>query len=78
MGMAVDSATYYVMKHYSLSLRDIDSLSPSEFSQMFTWAAAADAHQAEETKKQTESSNSKMPVAGTAVGTPMPFSKESW
>lgn len=78
MEMALQSATYYVMKHYSLSLRDIDSLSPAEFTQMFTWAAAADAHQAEEQRKQTESSNSRAPVAGTGMGEPMPYSQERW
>ena len=76
--MNIDSAMYFVMKHYSISLREIDSLSPSEFEMMFTWAAAVEEHQAEQQKKQTESSNSKMPVAGTSVGTPMPYSKESW
>lgn len=78
VGMVIDSAIYFVMKHYSLSLRDIDSLSPAEFDMMFTWAAAVEEHQAEQHRKQTESSNSKAPVAGTSMGTPMPYSKESW
>ena len=78
MGMNIDSAIYFVMRHYSLSLREIDSLSTEEFEMMFCWAAAVTEHEGEQQRKQTESSNSKMGVAGTDMGAPMPFSKESW
>jgi len=66
------------MKHYALSLRDIDDLSADEFSMMFTWAVAASAHEAEEMKKETGESKSSMGVAGTQVGGPMPHSEGSW
>ena len=75
--MALESSLYFVMKHYGLSLRDLDQLSTEEFSMMFTWAAAVSAHEAEESKKQMGESKSSMPVAGTKVGGPMPFS-EGW
>jgi hypothetical protein len=73
--MALESASYYVMKHYSLSLRDLDALSTDEFSMMFTWAAAADSHAAEKQKESMGDSKSKMRVAGTDVGRPMPHSR---
>ena len=76
--MALESSLYFVMKHYGLSLREIDQLSTEEFSMMFTWAAAAAAHEAELTEKQTAASKSSMPVAGTKVGGPMPFSEGKW
>ena len=66
------------MKHYGLSLRDIDDLSAEEFGMMFTWAAAASAHEAEQMEKQTGESKSSMGVAGTKVGGPMPHSEGSW
>lgn len=75
--MALDSASYYVMKHYSLSLRDLDELTPDEFTQMFTWAAAVDSFSAEQQKEQMGESNSKQRVAGTDGSRPMPGS-EGW
>lgn len=75
--MALESSLYFVMKHYGLSLRQIDELSPDEFAMMFTWAAAASAHEAEEMDKQSADSKSAVGVAGTQVGGPMPFS-EGW
>ena len=77
MGMALESASYLVMKTYSLSLRDLDSLSPEEFTQMFTWAAATSKFEADQQKKQMEASNSKQRVAGTDGSKPMPGS-EGW
>lgn len=75
--MALESSLYFVMKHYGISLRDIDELSPDEFGLMFTWAAAAAAFEAEETQKQIGESKTSMPVAGTDTGGTMPFS-EGW
>lgn len=75
--MALESSLYFVMKHYGLSLRDLDQLSIEEFSMMFTWAAAAAAHEAEQAEKQMGESKSSMGVAGTKVGGPMPHS-EGW
>ncbi len=66
------------MKHYGLGLRDIDDLTADEFSMMFTWAAAASAHEAEEMEKQSAGSKSSMGVAGTKVSGPMPYSEERW
>jgi len=76
--LSLDSSIYFVMKHYGLSLRDIDELNSEEFSMMFTWAAAVSAHESEEMDKQSEGSKSSMQVAGTKVGGPMPFSDGSW
>lgn len=73
--MAIDSALYYVMKHYSLSLKDLDELSQDQFDQMFTWAAAVDAYTAEKQEKEMGASKSQMKVAGTDGSKPMPFSK---
>ena len=39
--MALESAIYYVMKHYSISLSDIKTFSDEEFSQMLAWAVAS-------------------------------------
>lgn len=75
--MALESTVYFVMKHYGLSLRDLDDLTTDEFSMMFTWAAAASAHEAEEMEKKTAQSKSSMGVAGTQMGGPMPYS-EGW
>ena len=75
--MALESSLYFVMKHYAISLKDIDNLSPDEFRLMFTWAAAASAYEAEQTKEKMGQSQSSMPVAGTQVGSPMPHS-EGW
>lgn len=72
--MALESSLYFVMKHYGLSLVDLDQLSVDEFGLMFTWAAAAAAQEAEEMEKQTADSKSSMRVAGTETGRPMPFS----
>jgi len=76
--LSLDSTVYFVMKHYGLSLRDIDNLSAEEFGMMFTWAAANSVYEAEEMEKQNEGSKSSMPVAGTKVGGPMPHSDERW
>ena len=75
--MALDSATYYVMKHYSISLTEIKTLSEEEFSQMLVWAVSSDKVQQEQMEKQTAGSKSQMPVAGTDTGGPMPFS-DGW
>ena len=75
--MALDSATYYVMKHYSISLTEIKTLSKEEFSQMLVWAVSSDKLQQEQVEKQTAGSKSQMPVAGTDTGGPMPFS-DGW
>jgi len=75
--LSLESTIYFVMKHYGLSLRDLDDLTTDEFSMMFTWAAAATAHEAEQVDKQTADSKSSMGVAGTQVGGPMPHS-EGW
>lgn len=75
--MALDSAIYYVMKHYSISLTEIKTLSDEEFSQMLVWAVSSDKIQQEQMDKQTAGSKSQMPVAGTDTGGPMPFS-DGW
>lgn len=65
------------MKHYGLSMRDLDQMSADEFEQMFVWAAAAEAVKAEEMDKQNAQSKNAMKVGGTDVGRPMPFS-DGW
>tara|TARA_R100000808_G_scaffold5264_1_gene16138 strand:- start:10150 stop:10407 length:258 start_codon:yes stop_codon:yes gene_type:complete len=75
--LVVDAGVYMVMKHYSLSLRDIDSLSMDEFGQMFSWAVAAKKIEAEEMDKAVDGAKSGARVAGTDVGGPMPHS-EGW
>lgn len=75
--MALESAIYYVMKHYSISLSDIKTFSDEEFSQMLAWAVASDTIQQEQMDKQTADSKSQMPVAGTDRSGPMPFS-DGW
>ena len=47
VSMALDSAVYLVMSHYGISIREVNQLSPPEFDQMFTWAAAAKKKEAE-------------------------------
>ena len=49
--MSMDSSVYYVMKHYSLSLSDIKSLTQEEFGEMLIWAVASDEIQQEEMDK---------------------------
>tara|TARA_R100000008_G_C3587449_1_gene173636 strand:+ start:509 stop:730 length:222 start_codon:yes stop_codon:yes gene_type:complete len=73
----MDSSIYYVMKHYSLSLSDIKSLTQEEFSQMLVWAVANDELQQEEMDKQKAESQSKMSIGSTNMGGPMPHS-EGW
>ena len=75
--MSLDSSIYYVMKHYSISLTEINQLSNEEFSQMLVWAVASDSVQAEEQEKQQAKSQTKMPVGSTNMGSPMPHS-EGW
>jgi len=77
--MLLDSASYFVMKHYSLSLRDLDSLTTDEFNQMFTWAAAAADYEAEKSKEATDKGKSQnaVKVGSTDMGKPMPHS-EGW
>jgi len=76
--LALDSSVYFVMKHYGLSLKDIDDLSTEQFSTMFTWAVAVSTHEAEEAEKENRQSQSSMQVAGTKMGGPMPHSDGSW
>ena len=75
--MSMDSSVYYVMKHYSLSLSDIKSLTQEEFGEMLIWAVASDEIQQEEMHKQQAKSQSKMPIGSTNMGGPMPHS-EGW
>ncbi len=79
MGMLLDSAIYFVMRHYSLSLRDVDELSSDEFNQMFSWAAAVAEYEAEKMKEQSDKTNSSsaVKVGSTDMGKPMPHS-EGW
>ncbi len=77
VSMSMDSSIYYVMKHYSLSLSDIKSLTQEEFSQMLVWAVANDELQQEEMDKQKAESQSKMSIGSTNMGGPMPHS-EGW
>ena len=77
VGLALDAGVYFVMKHYSLSIRDIDALSPDEFGQMFVWGVSAKAVEAEEMEKAVDGAKSGTRVAGTDVGSPMPYS-EGW
>jgi|TARA_R110000824_G_scaffold101736_3_gene241620 hypothetical protein len=75
--MSMDSSTYYVMKHYSLSLSDIKILTQEEFSQMLIWAVANDEIQNEDAEKRQGDSQSKMKIGSTNMGGPMPHS-EGW
>ena len=77
MGMGLESASYFVMRHYSLSLRDLDEMSPEGFTRMFTWAAAVSKFEADQQQKKMEESNSKQRVANTDGSRPMPGS-EGW
>jgi len=61
------------MKHYGLSVSDLNKLTEDEFEQMFAWAAAAEQVKAEEMDKATAESKNAAPVAGT-TGV-MPHSK---
>ena len=73
MGLVIESFQYLVMKHYSLSMADLNNLTEDEFEQMLSWAAAAEQVKAEEMEKATADSKNKSPVAGTSG--PMPHSK---
>ena len=75
--MAFESASYFVMRHYSLILTDLSSLTPDQFSQMFCWAAAAKKMEAEQHEEAMRESNSQQRVAGTDGSKPMPGS-EGW
>ena len=75
--MAVESATYLVMSHYSLGLQDIAELTPGGFSMMFTWAAATLRHQSEMQKDESAKAQSKVRVGSTDTSRPMPHS-EGW
>ncbi len=73
--MAMDSATYLVMSHYSVSLREVNQLTPSEFDQMFTWAAAVKSLEA---KQAAEQQRQGQKVESTDYSRPMPFSDGAW
>jgi hypothetical protein len=73
--MALESAAYFVMHHYSLSLTDLDKLTPEGFSMMFTWAAASVKHQAEQSKDGQAASQDKMRIGSTDMSRPMPHSE---
>lgn len=74
-GMALESATYFVMHHYSLSLTDIDQLTPEGFSMMFTWAAASTKHQQDSMKDSQAASQDKVRIGSTDMSRPMPHSE---
>tara|TARA_R100001163_G_C4895446_1_gene86455 strand:- start:150 stop:398 length:249 start_codon:yes stop_codon:yes gene_type:complete len=73
MGLIIESFQYLVMKHYGLSMADLNNLTEDEFEQMLSWAAAAEQVKAEEMEKATAESKNKSSVAGTSG--PMPHSK---
>jgi hypothetical protein len=73
MSLIIESFQYLVMKHYGLSVSDLNKLTEDEFEQMFAWAAAAEQVKAEEMDKATAESKNAAPVAGT-TGV-MPHSK---
>ena len=75
--MALESASYLVMQHYSLSLTDLSRLTPDQFAQMFCWAAAVKKMEADENEKAMRESNSQQRVANTDGSRPMPGS-EGW
>jgi hypothetical protein len=73
--MGVDSAMYLVMSHYGISIREVNQMTPAEFDQMFTWAAAAKSLEAKQAKEQQRKGER---VESTDYSRPMPFSEGSW
>jgi hypothetical protein len=75
VAMGIDSAIYLVMSHYSISIREVNQLTPSEFDQMFTWAAAVKSLEA---KKAAEQQRTGQKIESTDYSQPMPFSEGEW
>jgi hypothetical protein len=74
---AMNSAAYYVAKHYNLSMGAVWKMSIYEFEESLAFATSADRIKAEEMEKMSQESKGKMSVAGTSAAQPMPFS-EGW
>ena len=71
----MNSAAYFVAKHYGLRLGDVWDMTSHEFTESFAYATAAERIKADEIEKATNDSKGKMRVAGTDAGQPMPFSE---
>ena len=59
----LDSAVYFVAKHYSISIAEARSMNEEEFEHSFVFAAAAERLKAEELEKASKEAKS-----GTQVG----------
>tara|TARA_R100000458_G_C8176077_1_gene174814 strand:- start:314 stop:586 length:273 start_codon:yes stop_codon:yes gene_type:complete len=75
VSMALDSAVYLVMSHYGISIREVNQLSPPEFDQMFTWAAAAKKKEAEQA---ADGQRKGQKIESTNYSQRMPFSDGEW
>ena len=73
--LVMNASAYYVAKHYGLRIGDVWDMSQKEFQESLAFASAADRLNKEEMEKSTKDSKSKMHVAGTDAGQPMPFSE---
>ena len=68
----LDSAIYFVAKHYGISIADVRRMSEEDFEDSFVFAAAAERIKAEEIDKATKDAKSGTDV-GPSKGQPFPF-----
>ena len=68
----LDSAIYFVAKHYAISMAEVRNMSEEDFEDSFVFAAAAERIKAEEMDKATKDAKSGTQV-GPSEGQAFPF-----
>jgi len=69
----MDSATYFVAKHFKISIPEVLSMTPEEFEQSFVWASAQSQIESEEMQKATGEMKGGTRIGSTDAGQPFPF-----
>ena len=73
----IDGMTYFVARHFKISMTEARSMDEKDFGDSFAWATAAQRYESEEMKKTTGDMKQGQRVAGTDTGRPFPGS-EGW
>ena len=68
----MDSAIYFVAKHYGLSIPEVRAMSEEEFEDSFVFGAAAERVKADEMEKATKDAKSGT-QGGPSKGQPFPY-----
>tara|TARA_R100000008_G_scaffold85027_1_gene73894 strand:+ start:1079 stop:1336 length:258 start_codon:yes stop_codon:yes gene_type:complete len=71
--LMIDSSIYFVATHYKISIPDVLSMSPDEFEQSFTWAAASKMVESDEIDKANAEIKGGTRVGSTSAGEPFPY-----